>query len=107
MMKIGNINSTTEAVNFLINKVEQPYISDYVNHVTSQPGHPKNAQDAFVPNLHVQQIIPLEARLLMIAKNPDLPRQSLKSKHSQYVRHNNRITTKDWSTQQIVEQKKR
>jgi hypothetical protein len=52
MMKIDNINSTTEAANFLINKVRQPYIGDYVNHVTSQPGHPKIIQDAIVPNLH-------------------------------------------------------
>jgi hypothetical protein len=50
-MKIGNIDSTTEAANFLVNKVGQPYIGDYVNHITSQPGHPKNAQDAIVPGL--------------------------------------------------------
>jgi hypothetical protein len=50
MMKTGN-NDLTEAVNFLINKVQQLYIGDYVNHVTSQPGHPKNVQDAIVPNL--------------------------------------------------------
>jgi hypothetical protein len=52
MMKIGNIDSTTEAANFLINKVGQPYIGDYVNHITSQPGHSKNVQDAIVLDLH-------------------------------------------------------
>ncbi len=51
-MKVGNINSTTEAVNFLIKKVWQPYIGDYVNHVMSKPGHSKNVQDAIVPDLH-------------------------------------------------------
>ena len=52
MMKIGNIDSMIEAANFLINKAGQPYIGDYVNHVTSQPGHPKNVRVAIVPNLH-------------------------------------------------------
>jgi hypothetical protein len=52
MMKLGNIDSITEAANFLINKVGQPYIGDYTNHLTSQPDHPKNVQDAIVPNLH-------------------------------------------------------
>ncbi len=52
MIKIGSIKSVTEAVTFLINKVGQPYIGDYVNHVTSQLGHPRNAQDAIVPDLH-------------------------------------------------------
>jgi hypothetical protein len=52
MMKIGNIDSTREAANFLINKVGQPYIGDYVNYFISHPGHPKNVQDAIVPNLH-------------------------------------------------------
>jgi hypothetical protein len=55
MMKIGNLDSMTEAVNFLIKTVGQPYVGDYVNHITSQPGHPKNAQDAIVPNLHTKK----------------------------------------------------
>ena len=52
MMKLGNIDSTIEAVNFLLSKVPQPYIGDYVIHVKSQPGHPRNARDAIVPGIH-------------------------------------------------------
>ena len=33
-MKLGNIESVLKAHNFLLDKVPQPYIGDYVNHVT-------------------------------------------------------------------------
>jgi hypothetical protein len=52
IMKICNIDYMTEAVNFLISKVRQPYIGNYINHVTSQPGHPKNVRDAIVSDFH-------------------------------------------------------
>jgi hypothetical protein len=50
-----------------------------------------------------QQIIQPEASLLTTAEHPDLQRQSLKSKHSQYARHKTIMTT-DQSIQRIVEQ---
>jgi len=59
MMKLGNIESVLEAHNFLIDKVPQPYIGDYVNHVTQLPGHPRNARDAIVPDIHARNF-PIE-----------------------------------------------
>jgi hypothetical protein len=63
MMKLGNIESVLEAHNFLINKIPQPYIGDYVNHVTQLPGHPRNARDAIVPGIHAR-IIPIERQTI-------------------------------------------
>lgn len=37
MMKLGGISSEKEAVNFLIDKVGEPYITSYVNHVSAVP----------------------------------------------------------------------
>jgi hypothetical protein len=35
MMKLGGIHSAAEAANFLVNKIGHPYITYYVNHVSS------------------------------------------------------------------------
>jgi len=44
MMRLGNIDSILEPVNFFLGKVDQPFIGDYyVNNVTSQPGNPRHA----------------------------------------------------------------
>ncbi len=37
MMKLGEILSAAEAVNFLVNKIGHPCITPYVNHVSSHP----------------------------------------------------------------------
>jgi len=49
MMRLGNIDSVLEPVNFFHGKVGQPFIGDYVNNITSQPGNPRNARNAVVP----------------------------------------------------------
>ena len=44
MMRLGNIDLVLERVNFfLVGKVGQPYIGDYVNNIKSQPGNPRYA----------------------------------------------------------------
>ena len=37
MMKFGGVSSKKEAANFIFDKVEDPYITVYVNHVSSHP----------------------------------------------------------------------
>jgi hypothetical protein len=59
MMKLGNIESVLDAHNFLIDKIPQPYIGDYVIHVTQLPGHLRNARDAIVPDIHARNF-PIE-----------------------------------------------
>ena len=51
MMRVANIDSVIEPVNFLLGKVGQPYIGDYVNNITSQPGNPRYARHALVPDI--------------------------------------------------------
>ena len=51
MMKLGGIFSEKEAVNFILDKVSDPYITRYVNHVSSSPNF-QRAQHAIVPDLH-------------------------------------------------------
>ena len=62
-MKLGNIEAILEAHNFLIDKIPQPYIGDYVNHVTQLPGHPRNARDAIVPDIHARNF-PIEQQAI-------------------------------------------
>ena len=52
MMRLGNIDSVLEAVNFFHGKVGQPFIGDYVHNISSQPGNPRNARHAVVPDIH-------------------------------------------------------
>ena len=52
MMKVGGIFTEKEAVNFLLDKVGDPYIINYVNHVTAHP-NAHNAPFLIVPDLHV------------------------------------------------------
>ncbi len=51
MMKLGGIHSAAKAVNFLIDEIGHPYITSYVNHVSSHPNAQK-APHAIVPDLH-------------------------------------------------------
>ena len=53
MMKLGCIFSEKEVVNFILDKVSDPFIMRYVNHVSSSPNS-RNAQHAIVPDLHVR-----------------------------------------------------
>jgi hypothetical protein len=53
MMKLGGIYSEKEAVNFLLDKIGEPYITAYVNHVSSHP-NARKAQHAIVPDLHAR-----------------------------------------------------
>ena len=51
MMKVGGIYAEREAGNFLLGKVDEPWITQYVNHVTSHT-RARNAPFAIVPDLH-------------------------------------------------------
>ncbi len=51
MMKLGGIHSAAKAVNFLVNKIGHPYITSYVNHVSSHPDA-FTAPRAIIPDLH-------------------------------------------------------
>lgn len=53
MMKLGGIFSEKEAVNFILDKVSDPFITRYVNHVSSAPNS-RRAQHAIVPDLHAR-----------------------------------------------------
>eukprot|EP00956_Cyclotella_meneghiniana_P036301 scaffold123770_cov71-Cyclotella_meneghiniana.AAC.13 len=51
-MKLCGLLAVTEAANFLlIGKMEEPYIGDYINHVSQYP-NPKTAKHDIVPDIH-------------------------------------------------------
>lgn len=50
ILKLTGISSEKEAVNFLLDKVGEPYITSYVNHVSSTP-NTRRAPHAIVPDL--------------------------------------------------------
>ena len=52
MMKLGGIFCQKEATNFLLGKPDDPYITSYINHVSSHPSARKAPQHAIVPDLH-------------------------------------------------------
>ena len=52
MIKLGRIFSEKETANFLINKVDEPYITPYINHIAGYP-RAQQAPLAIFPNLHV------------------------------------------------------
>ena len=50
MMKLGGISSEKEAVNFLLDKVVEPYLTSYVDHVS---GHQmQEMHHTIVPDIH-------------------------------------------------------
>ena len=51
MMKLGGMFVEKEAFNFLLSEVEDPYITQYVNHVSSATNS-RRVQHAIVPDLH-------------------------------------------------------
>ena len=53
MMKLGGIQSDKEAVNFLLDKVGDPYITAFVNHVSSHP-NARKAPHSIVPDIHTR-----------------------------------------------------
>ena len=53
MMKLGGIYAEKEAVNFLLDKVGDPHITNYVNHVSSHP-NARKAPFSIVPDLHAR-----------------------------------------------------
>jgi hypothetical protein len=77
-MKLGGIHSTAEVVNFLFDKIGHPYITSYVNHVSSHPNVQK-ALNAIILDIH-EFNFPQEVSKLMIAVPPLLLRRYLRSK---------------------------
>jgi len=51
MMKLGGIHAEKEAVNFIMDKVGEPHISSYINHVAAHSSANK-AQFAIIPDIH-------------------------------------------------------
>ena len=50
MMKVAGIPSVKEAVNFLLGKVGEPYINNYVDHLASEAGR-RNSPFSIVPDM--------------------------------------------------------
>ena len=50
MMKVAGIQSEKEAVNFLLGKVGEPYIKNYVDHLASEAGR-RNSAYSIVPDI--------------------------------------------------------
>ena len=50
MMKVTGIPSVKEAVNFLLGKVGEPYINNYVDHLASEAGR-RNSPFSIVPDM--------------------------------------------------------
>ena len=51
MMKVAGVQEHTEAANFLNDKIGEPYISNYINHVTAHHNY-MNAPHAIIPDIH-------------------------------------------------------
>jgi hypothetical protein len=51
IMKLAGIQSHTEAANFLNGKIGEPYISNYINHITEHPNQ-RSALHAIIPDIH-------------------------------------------------------
>jgi hypothetical protein len=51
IMKVAGIQSHTEAANFLNGKSGEPYISNYINHITEHTNQ-RSAQHAIIPDIH-------------------------------------------------------
>ena len=50
-MKVGEVRSEKEAVNFLLGKVGEPHITGYINHVSRRDGN-RRAMHAVIPDIH-------------------------------------------------------
>jgi hypothetical protein len=51
IMKVAGIQSHTEAANFLNGKIGEPYISNYINHITEHTNQ-RSALHAIIPDIH-------------------------------------------------------
>ena len=101
MMRLGNIDSVLEPVNFFHGKVGQPLIGDFFHNITSQPGNPRNARHAVVPPDIQATTTPLVDKLSMPAEQQDLLVLSLKLKHKTSAPQDITTTTKTLTQQQI------
>ena len=50
-MKVAGIQSYMEVANFLNGKIGEPYITNYINHITEHP-NPRSALHAIIPDIH-------------------------------------------------------
>ena len=50
-MKLGGISSQKEAVNFFFDKVGEPHITSYINHLSYRPNI-FNAPHVIIPDIH-------------------------------------------------------
>ena len=80
MMKLGGILPEKEAVNILLDKVCDPYITAYVNHVSSHPNS-RNAPYLIVPDLHTRNS-PTWWQEWMIVERCHLQKQNSRSKRT-------------------------
>jgi len=78
-VKVAGIQSHMEAsANFLNGKIGEPYISNYINHITEHP-NPRSALHAIIPDIHAYTIH-REDRGSMIAEHQQRTRHSSNSK---------------------------
>ena len=78
IMKVAGIHSHMEAANFLNGKVGEPYINNYINHITRNP-NPRSSLHAIEPDIH-HTTIRREDRGSMIAEHQQRTRHSSKSR---------------------------
>ena len=51
IMKVAGVHSEKEAANFLLEKVGEPHITSYINHIARTDGN-RRAMHAIIPDLH-------------------------------------------------------
>ena len=83
MMKVGGIHSEKEAVNFLIDKIGDPHITAYVNHVSSHPNAERHPTSFCLMYMH-GTTLPVAKGSMTVGQHRQ-PRRYLKSKRTRHA----------------------
>jgi hypothetical protein len=51
MMKVAGIRAVPEAANYLFDKLPEPFLSKYINHIVQHPNQ-QNAPHSIIPDIH-------------------------------------------------------
>ena len=90
-MKLGGISSEKEAVNFILDKVGDPYITAYFIHVSSHQATRK-APHSIVPDLHAHNF-PTGKQRINDSSATSSAEAFLKSRHIRHVIPNTSTAT--------------
>ena len=107
MMKLGGMFSEQEAVNFLLDKVGDPYITQYVHHVSSA-ANSRLAQYVIVPGLHVRNF-PADRQQVDDNRAHHIEEAFFKANthtacNSRYNKNNRTTKTPDYRAKEILSQ---